>query len=460
MAPQILVRGEGQEEPLIVPLVATSAYAHGVVDEEGSILDTSDPMDVKTLATVQAFKEDLATYAGCRVDVLGWVLKGGKIINHTTDFGELRDDRTGFGPVHVDEIQRTVAESWGWNENRIRIQHPSGDLVQEGQTVGFSTTLIATRCPWQINSAIIMPQAGSSRSVRSEEETEETSDDKRVDLVTQMSPGHATVANLKRRLSVQCRMNMACFAVCGLHTEDAESLMEPSGLSSSSSASATTQPLRLEDELESLEVSSVVLRLRPQAFRLLVELRNREALWRAGMAGDSRKGILPLARLEADSREMTIPMAQELFNHPCLLEVGDLRLQMIERPEGELLRVAATFRGPRGSLYEGGQFDLELTMPAEWPTRPPTCRFITPIYHVNIGEDGDVPVGSLESIEDDWKQSFTVFDYLGALVERLIAPDPYSAVVPRPNVAKQFRFDPEGYQLKVTAMLRDHAIKP
>lgn len=44
-----------------------------------------------------------------------------------------------------------------------------------------------------------------------------------------------------------------------------------------------------------------------------------------------------------------------------------------------------TIEGPQGSPFEGGVFKLELFLPEEYPMAPPKVRFLTKIYHPNIG---------------------------------------------------------------------------
>ena len=46
--------------------------------------------------------------------------------------------------------------------------------------------------------------------------------------------------------------------------------------------------------------------------------------------------------------------------------------------------------GPEDSPYEGGVFELTLTLPTRYPFEPPKLRFITPIYHPNIDSTGRI----------------------------------------------------------------------
>lgn len=46
--------------------------------------------------------------------------------------------------------------------------------------------------------------------------------------------------------------------------------------------------------------------------------------------------------------------------------------------------LAITFRGSKGTAYEGGLFKLEMKFPAEYPNLPPFVRLYTPIWHPNF----------------------------------------------------------------------------
>ena len=46
--------------------------------------------------------------------------------------------------------------------------------------------------------------------------------------------------------------------------------------------------------------------------------------------------------------------------------------------------------GPENSTYEGGIFELDLSITDRYPFEPPKLRFITPIYHPNIDSTGRI----------------------------------------------------------------------
>lgn len=53
--------------------------------------------------------------------------------------------------------------------------------------------------------------------------------------------------------------------------------------------------------------------------------------------------------------------------------------------------------GPKDSLYSGYSFDVELSLPLNYPFSPPNVKFITPIKHININANGDICLNILKN---------------------------------------------------------------
>ncbi len=52
----------------------------------------------------------------------------------------------------------------------------------------------------------------------------------------------------------------------------------------------------------------------------------------------------------------------------------------------ELLVVGRIF--PNSEIYREGAFQIKMKLTQTFPSDPPEVRFITPIYHPNVGRDG------------------------------------------------------------------------
>ncbi|CAK8691311.1 unnamed protein product [Clavelina lepadiformis] len=57
--------------------------------------------------------------------------------------------------------------------------------------------------------------------------------------------------------------------------------------------------------------------------------------------------------------------------------------------------------GPADSLYDGGYFKAHMTFPEDYPQRPPKLKFISDIWHPNVGKDGMVCISILHEPGDD-----------------------------------------------------------
>ncbi|KAL3094845.1 hypothetical protein niasHS_006140 [Heterodera schachtii] len=57
--------------------------------------------------------------------------------------------------------------------------------------------------------------------------------------------------------------------------------------------------------------------------------------------------------------------------------------------------------GPPGTLYQGGYFKAHLKFPTNYPYSPPTMRFIHPVWHPNVYENGDICISILHPPVDD-----------------------------------------------------------
>jgi len=54
-------------------------------------------------------------------------------------------------------------------------------------------------------------------------------------------------------------------------------------------------------------------------------------------------------------------------------------------PNNEKIRAwLAVVKGPPGSFYEGYEFDLEISVPEQYPMLPPQIKFLSKIFHPNV----------------------------------------------------------------------------
>ena len=81
--------------------------------------------------------------------------------------------------------------------------------------------------------------------------------------------------------------------------------------------------------------------------------------------------------------------------------------------------------GPKGGLWEGGNYLINLYFPSEYPLKPPKCQFWPVLFHPNIYPSGTVCLSILNE-DEDWKPSISVSEILLGIQTLLDNPNPDS----------------------------------
>lgn len=118
--------------------------------------------------------------------------------------------------------------------------------------------------------------------------------------------------------------------------------------------------------------------------------------------------------------------------------------------------------GPTDSLYDGGYFKAHLTFPEDYPQRPPKMKFISDIWHPNVGSDGYVCISILHEPGDDkygyetaaerWVPVHTVETIMVSVISMLCDPNPESPA--NVDAAKEFREDKQKFKRNVARCVR------
>jgi len=111
--------------------------------------------------------------------------------------------------------------------------------------------------------------------------------------------------------------------------------------------------------------------------------------------------------------------------------------------------------GPEGSPYAGGQFRLHLSLPKEYPFKPPVLSFATKIYHPNVSNDdkGSMCLGILRA--DSWKPPNKIGAVINVARSLLVEPNIDDAV--ESAIAEQWRSDRPAFEKTAREWTVKHA---
>ncbi|KAG9254455.1 ubiquitin-conjugating enzyme/RWD-like protein [Emericellopsis atlantica] len=113
-------------------------------------------------------------------------------------------------------------------------------------------------------------------------------------------------------------------------------------------------------------------------------------------------------------------------------------------------------RPPPESALHPGQFGLVLSLPPDYPFKPPTLKFVTRVYHPNVTDDslGNVCLGILKS--ENWKPSTKISAVLDAVRNLMIEPQPDDPLEER--IAEEYRRDRPAWEEKAKAYVAKYAM--
>lgn len=86
--------------------------------------------------------------------------------------------------------------------------------------------------------------------------------------------------------------------------------------------------------------------------------------------------------------------------------------------------------GPPDSVYQGFKYKISVNFPDQFPFKPPTMTFITPIYHANVmlgdevGKNGTI---CWNTLKEDWSPALQMTKVLLTLQQLMACPNVLSA---------------------------------
>ena len=79
------------------------------------------------------------------------------------------------------------------------------------------------------------------------------------------------------------------------------------------------------------------------------------------------------------------------------------------------------FKRLQDTPFEDGAFKLTLEFTEEYPSKPPTVRFVSEIFHPNVYANGDI---CLDILQNRWSPTYDVSAILTSIQSLLDEPNP------------------------------------
>nr|CDS16869.1 ubiquitin conjugating enzyme e2 r1 [Echinococcus granulosus] len=165
----------------------------------------------------------------------------------------------------------------------------------------------------------------------------------------------------------------------------------------------------------------------------------------------------------ANVRGSAVKALQKEFKELAETPVEGFKVALVD--ESNLFVWDVAIFGPPQTLYEGGYFKARLSFPPDYPYNPPTMRFINPMFHPNIFENGNVCISILHSPGEDlfsdehpseqWNPTQNVRTILLSVISLLNEPNIHSAAHVDASVAYRKWVESKGMEKAYEQRVRE-----
>lgn len=110
----------------------------------------------------------------------------------------------------------------------------------------------------------------------------------------------------------------------------------------------------------------------------------------------------------------------------------------------DIMRWNAVIIGPENTPFEDGTFKLVIQFDEQYPTKPPSVKFISEMFHPNIYTSGEL---CLDILQNRWSPTFDVSTILKSIQSLL--NDPNTASPANAEAANMFKDHKTQYETRV-----------
>ncbi|ULY68577.1 ubiquitin-conjugating enzyme E2 2-like isoform X1 [Chlorella virus XW01] len=117
-----------------------------------------------------------------------------------------------------------------------------------------------------------------------------------------------------------------------------------------------------------------------------------------------------------------------LSNKRLVNEIKQLKKEPVQDidiiiDDNNIYQMIANVRGPEETIYSSGTFKLLIRIPDDYPIKPPSIKFMKPIFHPNIYRDGKI---CLDVLLQEWSPVQNIRTILISIRSLLADPNPNS----------------------------------
>ncbi|BFG39959.1 hypothetical protein CerSpe_262330 [Prunus speciosa] len=144
----------------------------------------------------------------------------------------------------------------------------------------------------------------------------------------------------------------------------------------------------------------------------------------------------------------------------------ELKLLLTDPPPGasfpllssssSLTTIDAQIKGPEGTVYAEGLFNIKIQIPERYPFQPPSVTFATPIYHPNIDNGGRICLDILNlPPKGAWQPSLNISTVLTSIGLLLSEPNPDDGLMC--EASREFKYNRQAFDQKARSMTQKYA---